>query len=51
MVQHWLTQGEKPDENMQPILWTERRTGAPASAGQRKQLAFLKEPITVFDVE
>ncbi len=48
MVQRWLTQGEKSDENMRPILWTERRTGALTSAGQRKQLAFLKEPITVF---
>jgi hypothetical protein len=40
VVQRWLTQGEKSDENMQPILWTERRTGEPASAGKRKQLAF-----------
>jgi hypothetical protein len=48
VVQRWLTLGEKSDENMQPIKWTERRTGAPASAGQRKQLSFLNEPITVF---
>jgi hypothetical protein len=40
VVQRWLTQGEKLDENMQPILWTERRTGVPTSAGQRKQLHF-----------
>ncbi len=46
MVQRQLTQGEKSDENMQPILWTERRTGAPASTGQRKQLAFLDISLT-----
>ncbi len=51
VVQRWLMEGEKPDENMQPILWTERRTGAPASTSQRKQLAFLKEPIIVLSVE
>ncbi len=28
VVPCWLTQGQEQDENRQPILWTERSTGA-----------------------
>jgi hypothetical protein len=33
MVQCWLTHGQKLDEEMQLILWTERSTGALVGAG------------------
>jgi hypothetical protein len=35
VVQCWLTQGQKLDEEMQPIVWAEQPTGALVSAGSR----------------
>jgi len=29
----WLTQGQEPDEETRPILWTEQSTGALVGAG------------------
>jgi hypothetical protein len=40
VIQRWLTQGENSDENMQPILWTERRTGVPASNWSEETTCF-----------
>jgi hypothetical protein len=33
MVPCWLTEGQDQDEKRQPILWTERSTGAVMGAG------------------
>jgi hypothetical protein len=36
-----LRQGEEPDEITEPILWTERPTGAPVGAGSLWSLLSL----------